>query len=184
MSMQHRLNQLEGIPDEYLIEIEDEDKWPRIAYATDASILSKDQIFIDLLSGETFALVLEDRDVNLAKRTQGNEMMNKMLSVSDGFLCNVKTKIIITTNISNVADIDNALLRPGRCFAVIETRSLTYEEANDLATSLKIDEVLPYKEKYTIAEVYAIKNQKKKFSVYAEKGIGFIQPKNKVGFGR
>jgi len=38
-------------------------------------------------------------------------------------------KIIFTTNLANVNDIDEALLRPGRCFANVRTRNLRREEA-------------------------------------------------------
>ena len=38
-------------------------------------------------------------------------------------------KIIFTTNLANVNDIDDALLRPGRCFANVRTRNLRHDEA-------------------------------------------------------
>ena len=41
-----------------------------------------------------------------------------------------------TTNLPNVRDIDDALLRPGRCFATVCTRFLTQDEARPLLVRL------------------------------------------------
>jgi ATP-dependent 26S proteasome regulatory subunit len=38
-------------------------------------------------------------------------------------------KIIFTTNLPNIGDIDEALARPGRCFATVRTRALERGEA-------------------------------------------------------
>ena len=45
-------------------------------------------------------------------------------------------KIIFTTNLHNIGDIDEALVRPGRCFGVIRTRALALDEARDLLVAL------------------------------------------------
>jgi hypothetical protein len=45
-------------------------------------------------------------------------------------------KIIFTTNLPNVSDIDEALLRPGRCFANVRTRALIPAEAARLIARL------------------------------------------------
>ena len=71
-----------------------------------------------------------------------------MLSASDAFRsrCSFSTgispihavafaqgrKILFTTNLPNVHDIDAALLRPGRCFATLQHRSLSREEGAKL----------------------------------------------------
>lgn len=47
-----------------------------------------------------------------------------------------RRKIIFTTNLPNIRDLDEALLRPGRCFAVIHTRLLGAEEVARLLTRL------------------------------------------------
>jgi hypothetical protein len=48
-------------------------------------------------------------------------------------------KIIFTTNLPNVNDIDDALMRPGRCFASIRTRLLNHGEAAALIIRLVND---------------------------------------------
>ena len=45
-------------------------------------------------------------------------------------------KILFTTNLPNVHDIDPALMRPGRCFATLHTRSLTPTEGSRLIARL------------------------------------------------
>ena len=45
-------------------------------------------------------------------------------------------KIIFTTNLPNVGDIDEALLRPGRCFSVLHARALHRAEAQRLVEKI------------------------------------------------
>ena len=45
-------------------------------------------------------------------------------------------KIVFSTNLPNVGDLDEALVRPGRCFARVFMRKLTAEEAVALAKEL------------------------------------------------
>ena len=44
--------------------------------------------------------------------------------------------MIFTTNLPNINDIDDALLRPGRCYAVKNLRSLEPDEALRLAEKI------------------------------------------------
>jgi hypothetical protein len=48
-------------------------------------------------------------------------------------------KIIFTTNLPNVGDIDEALVRPGRCFATVRTRALERREAELLLSRISGD---------------------------------------------
>jgi hypothetical protein len=49
--------------------------------------------------------------------------------VADGVVRAQSRKIIFTTNLPNIGDIDEALLRAGRCFATVRTRALERHEA-------------------------------------------------------
>lgn len=97
----------------------------------DERILKDDEFFINYLTDEEHnALIVEDADVFLAPREDGdNDMMSKFLNVSDGLIKILNKKMIFTTNISQLSKIDAALLRPGRCFASVEFRELTSQEA-------------------------------------------------------
>lgn len=75
------------------------------------------------------ALVMEDADEMIGKRKDGNELMNRILNISDGIVTLPARKIIFSTNLPGLHDIDEALLRPGRCFAVVRFRKLSRAEA-------------------------------------------------------
>jgi hypothetical protein len=97
----------------------------------DDKVLAKDEFFVNYLTDEEHdALIVEDADVFLAPREDGeNTMMSKFLNVSDGLIKITNKKMIFTTNITQLNKIDSALLRPGRCFEAVEFRELTPDEA-------------------------------------------------------
>jgi ATP-dependent 26S proteasome regulatory subunit len=55
--------------------------------------------------------------------------LHRFLTAADGVVRAQGRKIIFTTNLVNIGDIDDALLRPGRCFATVRTRGLAPKEA-------------------------------------------------------
>jgi hypothetical protein len=64
-------------------------------------------------------------------------------------------KIIFSTNLPNVGDLDEALIRPGRCFARVHVRNLTAEEAQALAEELGSPGcALDAGRRHSLAEVY------------------------------
>lgn len=81
-------------------------------------------------------LVMEDADHMLGKRTDGNKIMNRLLNLSDGLVTLPKRKIIFSTNLPGLRDVDEAILRPGRCFAVVQFRSLNKAEQIAAAASI------------------------------------------------
>jgi hypothetical protein len=107
-----------------------------IMYTTDKRALAGDQMFVQFTTGTHDAFVIEDTDHMLKARTSGNEEMHRFLAVADGIARAQGRKIIFTTNLPNVSDIDEALLRPGRCFAVKNLRSLEIPEGQRLATRI------------------------------------------------
>lgn len=96
-------------------------------------MLEDDEIFVDFVIGSHDALVIEDADHVLKARTDGNKGMHRFLTVADGAVRSLGRKIIFTTNLHNLRDIDAALLRPGRCFALTDVRLLERHEAGRLA---------------------------------------------------
>lgn len=77
-------------------------------------------------------LILDDLDNELGQRAKGadNFIVSQLLSFSDGLFEN-HLKVIITTN-QEIKDIDSAIIRPGRCFDVLNLRQLTKKEALDV----------------------------------------------------
>jgi SpoVK/Ycf46/Vps4 family AAA+-type ATPase len=96
----------------------------------DTAILESDEIFADFMSGDETFMVLEDADTFLSSRSKsGNTIMHRFLNLGDGLMSTGRKKIIFSTNLPSVRDIDDALLRPGRCFDVMRFGRLSADEA-------------------------------------------------------
>jgi energy-coupling factor transporter ATP-binding protein EcfA2 len=87
------------------------------------------------------AIVLEDADILLGKRTNGNPAMSEILNVTNGIASSPNTKFIFSTNIDDIDDIDPALLRPGRCFDILHFGSLTASQARKVRQLEDLSEV-------------------------------------------
>jgi ATP-dependent 26S proteasome regulatory subunit len=72
----------------------------------------------------------------ISSLSSGNQDLHRFLAIADGVVRAQGRKILFTTNLPNVGDIDEALLRPGRCFATVRTRALTREEGARLVGRL------------------------------------------------
>ena len=101
-------------------------------YTGDKRAFESDEIFVDFITGSHDAFVVEDADHLLTARSSGNQDLHRFLGIADGVVRAQGRKILFTTNLPNVHDIDAALLRPGRCFATLNHRSLTREEGAKL----------------------------------------------------
>lgn len=121
----------------------------------DLKILTSDSTFVTYLTSKIYdAIVIEDADDLLtSERSEQNKVIAKLLNVSDGLIKLPKKKMIFTTNLSNVSDIDPAIIRPGRCFDVLEFRRLTQGEAKLIADKQGF-ELDPNKKDYTLAELF------------------------------
>ena len=107
-----------------------------VMYTADRRALSTDEVFVDFITGTHDVFVIEDTDNLLKARASGNDEMHRFLAIADGVARSQGRKIIFTTNLPNVTDIDDALVRPGRCFAVKNLRNLDLPEALALARRL------------------------------------------------
>ena len=101
----------------------------QVPYTADMRALENDEIFVDFIAGNHDAFVIEDADHLLMARSNGNVDLHRFLAVADGVVRAQGRKIIFTTNLPNIGDIDDALVRPGRCFATVRTRALERREA-------------------------------------------------------
>ena len=141
-----------------------EDK-ARALYTGDMKALASDEIFVKFITGWDDAFVIEDADHLLKPRSHGNEHLHKFLSIADGVVRSQGRKIIFSTNLPNVSDLDDALIRPGRCFARISFQKLSLGEAQRFADRLCKDQELPAidietaipeanKKRYALADIY------------------------------
>ena len=119
----------------------------------DAGILEKDALFARFIEDDANIMVLEDSDNFLKARSDGNTMMHRFLNVGDGLVTTKGKKLIFSTNLPSIRDVDSALVRPGRCFDILNFDTLKHSEAEILANRLgvKLDGV---REKWSIAEVF------------------------------
>src|SRR5262249_34660455 len=108
----------------------------RALYTGDMKTLASDEIFVKFITGEHDAFMIEDADHLLKPRADGNEHLHRFLTIADGVVRSQGRKIIFSTNLPNVGDLDDALIRPGRCFARIHVRTLTSAEAQALAEEI------------------------------------------------
>lgn len=101
-----------------------------------------------------FVVILEDSDAALMRRdTDNRDQVSAILNLSDGMLADfLRLQIICTIN-CRAADIDQALLRPGRLLTHRIFRKLDYTQATRLAEVH--GRKLPKANDYSLAEVFA-----------------------------
>lgn len=130
----------------------------RVTY--DEAVMSGDSLFAEFIESDAKFMIMEDADTFLKSRDDGNTMMHRFLNVSDGLISAQDKKLVFSTNLPSVRDIDSALMRPGRCFDVIEFRALTRAEAEVIAKEMDLE--LPDGPSFTLAEM---------FNVHASDGV-------------
>lgn len=136
----------------------------------DAGILEKDGLFARFIEDDANVMVLEDSDAFLKSRSDGNTMMHRFLNVGDGLVTTKGKKMVFSTNLPSIRDIDSALVRPGRCFDVVTFSELTEEQANKLSKRLGVEEISGgTKDKYSIAEIFNKQENKPK-----QRKVGFV----------
>ena len=119
----------------------------------DASILAKDYLFAQFIEGDRNVMIIEDADNFLGARSDGNDFMHKFLNVGDGLVTTKNKKMIFSTNLPSIRDIDSALIRPGRCFDILHFDNLDNEQALKLTKKLDI-ELDGEKDKWSLAELF------------------------------
>lgn len=127
----------------------------------DENIMRSDSLFLDFMNdGEFDMLVIEDADVILGSRVKDrNSTLSKILNYSEGIVPLLDKKIIFSTNLEDISQIDPALIRPGRCHDIIKFRPLTNAEARRAASTIGVEfpEILGGKSTIPISELFAHK---------------------------
>lgn len=135
----------------------------------DPAILESDTLFANFISGgdgdyyfmddddithtESF-LILEDADLFLSSRTDGNTMMHRFLNISDGIVSAKNKKLIFSTNLPSVGDVDPALTRNGRCFDIINFRPLHGSELNHLNTVFNLNKTFDEHSRMVLSDYF------------------------------
>jgi hypothetical protein len=139
----------------------------------DDRVLSSDSMFVNFLTDAHYdVIVVEDADELLtSSRGDHNKVVAKILNVSDGLLKLPRKKLIFTTNLDNVGDIDPAIIRPGRCFDALFFRKLTREEGEVVAKHMGIEPI--DKREVSLSELFTAK-------VEAESSTRFERKRNEI----
>jgi hypothetical protein len=137
----------------------------------DAAILEKDYVFAQFIENDTNVMVMEDADTFLKARSEGNSMMHRFLNVGDGLVTTKGKKLIFSTNLPSIRDVDSALVRPGRCFDILHFDTLTQDEAEVVAK--KAGRTIATKDKWTLAEIFNGDVQKHETKTIGRK-VGFV----------
>jgi hypothetical protein len=137
----------------------------------DAGILEKDGFFARFIEDDAEVMVLEDSDAFLKSRSDGNTMMHRFLNVGDGLVTTKGKKMIFSTNLPSIRDIDSALVRPGRCFDILTFDTLSQDDADKLAAKLGV-EVEHDKKDYSLAEIF--NKQTHAAAASTNRKVGFI----------
>ena len=139
----------------------------------DDRVLKNDYMFANFISStKVNTLVLEDADEFLkARETAGNSMMHRFLSVGHGLFSTPAKKIIFSPNLRNLEDVDEALLRKGRCFAVLRFGFLNQEAATRVAQEFSLPAPTG-KTEYSLAEIF--NHGERERSTSTKRAIGFL----------
>lgn len=141
--------------------------------AADPAVISNAGLYEYFMRSISYdVLIVEDCDNHLTARSKGNDAMYSILATGNGLIKPPKKKMIFSTNLPSVADVDKALLRPGRCFDVLNFRKLTGEQANVI-----IDKNFPGADKFDVSEMVTLAevfNRRKRGEVTKRRSIGFV----------
>ena len=139
----------------------------------DEKILERDYIFARFIEDEVGVMVIEDADNFLKSRADGNTMMHRFLNVGDGLISLKGKKLIFSTNLPSISDVDSALVRPGRCFDIVSFDNYSYEQAVALANKLGVefDKKDGKSDTYSLAEIF---HKQRNSSPKQTRKMGFV----------
>ena len=125
-----------------------------------AAHMAEPEFIAFMMENKDSIFILEDCEQVLMSREENifGGAISNILNMSDGLMSDIfNIKFICTFN-TDINNIDEALLRPGRCFVNYEFKSLEAEKASKLLESLghKIDKPRDM----TLAEIYNYKEEK------------------------
>lgn len=136
-----------------------------------AAHMAEPEFIAFMMENKDSIFILEDCEQILMAREEnrfGGAIAN-ILNMSDGLMSDIfNIKFICTFN-TDIENIDEALLRPGRCFVNYEFKPLGAEKANKLLESLGHKADKP--KEMTLAEIYNYKEEDK--PIQKPKKIGF-----------
>ena len=112
----------------------DQGDYPDALYVKDINVMKSGDFWCNLTGRRYGVMILDDLDFALSPRRHDEDstLVTNLLSYSDGIF-NQNAKVVITTN-QPIHQIDNALMRPGRCFDFLTLEPLTQVQAQEFWT--------------------------------------------------
>jgi len=139
---------------------------------TVASNLMNPEFMDLLLDNPNTILVIEDAEnIIMDRRYSSQSSVSNLLNISDGLLSDCLNVQIICTFNSDIALIDNALLRKGRLIAKYEFGKLSTEKANALSNHLNLNKT--FYQPMTIAEITNHSEEIEAYQPKTNQVIGF-----------
>ena len=136
-----------------------------------AAHMAEPEFVAFMMENKDSIFILEDCEQILMNREENRfgGAISNILNMSDGLMSDIfNIKFICTFN-TDINNIDEALLRPGRCFVNYEFKPLEAEKASKLLESLGHEVDKP--REMTLAEIYNYKEEDK--PIQKPKKIGF-----------
>lgn len=122
--------------------------------AYDPDVVGEVSLVNRFFSSDSSVLAYEDMDAQIAKRTDGNQFMQTLLNQTSGVVRRKQKKLVFSTNLPNTKSIDEALMRKGRCFDILEFGLLNPDQASAIAKERNMEFTdFSSKEKWSLAEV-------------------------------
>lgn len=147
--------------------------WDDPVYLIDDVLVQKHPSFVNELRelNNGSIVIIEDADLLLEKRTNGNSVLSGILNATAGIISK-DIKLVFTTNLPTLKNVDDALLRSGRTHRVLEFSELNYEQARMVRESVgKNPNDLPKEGVYSVADAINYEDVRKGLD---SKGFGFI----------
>lgn len=117
-------------------------------------------------------VITEDSDKLVMAREAGNENMSSLLNASAGIVSR-DVKIIISTNLESISRVDEALMRPGRCFDILKFQKMTGEQGMAVREMMGLDFMEIGEEKVSLAEALKY-HEIHRDRVAKKKSFGFV----------
>lgn len=124
-------------------------------------------------------LIIEDAELVVMDRESGignNQAVSNLLNMTDGILSDALRMQIICTFNTDISNIDQALLRPGRLIGKYEFKALTKEKTKRLIDQLYGDGTYEREyegQKMTLAQIYSL-NKPRFCEEKVKNAIGFV----------
>lgn len=129
--------------------------WDEQVYLTDREDVLTHKGLADFIRSlkQGSVLILEDADRLLLKREDGNNVMSMLLNSTSGIMP-VDVKLVVAVNLKSLNQVDEAFLRPGRCFDILKFSSLTQDQAYAARQTVGLPQVAfdPKYKQLTLAE--------------------------------